>query len=385
LSFNTAILTKIKFDKEGNKMRLRTKIFIVLILTLLATPAQASEPSLDIMIGQMLMAGFRGYTVDETSPIIRDIRDYHLGGVILFDYDVTLGSGHRNIKNPEQVKALTKALHTQAKIPLFMAIDQEGGKVQRLKPKYGFTGTPSQQKVGEENDTAIGATALIAGYTIKTAGFNVNFAPVVDVNVNPQCPVIGKIGRSFSSDPYRVAHCAEIFLHEFKRLGITGCLKHFPGHGSAGADSHLGLTDVTNTWTEMELIPYKILIDKKLPKMIMTAHIFDAKLDPDYPATLSHRIITGILRDKLKYDGVVVTDDMTMKAITKFYGRKEAIRLAINAGADILLFGNNIDFDRDVVPKAHAIIKKLVTEGEVSKDRIKQSYARIMLLKKEQL
>ena len=224
---------------------------------------------------------------------------------------------------------------------------------------------------------------MLAGYTVKTSGFNVNFAPVVDVNINPQCPVIGKIGRSFSSDPYKVAHYAEIFLLEFNRQGVTGCLKHFPGHGSAGTDSHLGLTDVTDTWTELELIPYKVLIDKGLPRMIMTAHIFNAKLDPDYPATLSRKVITGILRNKLGYDGVVVTDDMTMKAITKFYGRKDAIRLAIQAGADILLFGNNIDFDRDIVPKAHAIIKNLLNEGKISTKRIEQSYARIMRLKEE--
>ena len=357
---------------------------VFLIFIILISPATAaSAPSLDVMIGQMLMAGFRGFEVDETSPIVRDIRDFHLGGVILFDYDVTWGSGRRNIKSPAQVRVLTSFLHSQAEIPLFMAVDQEGGMVQRLKPKYGFTGTPSEQELGTKSDLEISSAAMIAGYTVKTSGFNVNFAPVVDVNVNPQSPAIGKIGRSFSSDPYRVAHCAEIFLLEFYRQGVTGSLKHFPGHGSAGTDSHLGLTDVTNTWTEGELIPYKILIDKGLPRMIMTAHIFNAKLDPDYPATLSHKVITGILRNKLGYDGVVVTDDMTMKAITKFYGRKDAIRLAIQAGADILLFGNNIDFDRDIVPKAHAIIKNLVKEGEISANRIEQSYDRIMRLKKE--
>ncbi len=191
------------------------------------------------------------------------------------------------------------------------------------------------------------------------------------------------MGRSFSADPNRVAQCDEIFLTELKRQGVIGCLKHFPGHGSAGSDSHKGLTDVTNTWTEQELIPYRLLIKKGEPKVIMTAHIFNEKLDPKYPATLSKRIITGLLRKDLEFNGVVITDDMTMKAITSFYGQAEAIRLSIQAGADILLFGNNIDYDADVVPKAHAIIRKLVDDGVISKQRITQSYDRIMRLKSE--
>lgn len=364
-------------------MTRRILILLTLLLTLLCTQAQAKTPPLDQMVGQMLMAGFRGFDMDDESPVVRDIRESHLGGVILFDYDVTSGSYERNIKSPEQVLKLTSDLKRYAKIPLFMAVDQEGGKVQRLKPKYGFPGFPSAQDVGQMNDVDVAATAMKLGYTVAKYGFNMDFAPVADVNVDPNSPAIGKIGRSFSADPQRVAACDAIYLKEFSRQGVIGCLKHFPGHGSAGADSHQGLTDITATWSDEELIPYQQLIARGLPKMIMTAHVFNANLDAKYPATLSHRVITGILRTQLGFDGVVVTDDMTMRAITKFYGLKDAIRLAIQAGADILLFGNNIDYDRDIVPKAHAIIMKMVKDGTLSKERVAQSYERIMRLKKE--
>jgi len=358
-------------------------ILTLFLLISLVLPSTAAAADLDTMIGQMLMAGFRGFEAPADSPIIRDIEKYHLGGVILFDYDVMTHSYERNIKNPAQVKKLVSDLKAHADIPLLTAIDQEGGKVQRLKPRYGFKGTPSAAVLDAGSDKDIEFAAMSIGYMLHKLGFNLDFAPLADVNVNPESPAIGKMGRSFSADPNRVAQCDEIFLTELKRQGVIGCLKHFPGHGSAGSDSHKGLTDVTNTWTEQELIPYRLLIKKGEPKVIMTAHIFNEKLDPKYPATLSQKIITGLLRKELEFNGVVITDDMTMKAITSFYGQAEAIRLSIQAGADILLFGNNIDYDADVVPKAHAIIRKLVDDGVISKQRITQSYDRIMRLKSE--
>jgi len=339
------------------------------------------SPDLDTMIGQMLMAGFRGYDVNEKSPIVRDIKDLSLGGVILFDYDVALKKPERNIKTPAQVRQLTSDLQSYAEIPLLIAVDQEGGRVQRLKPKYGFKGTVSAQELGAGDNAMIQDAAATIGRTLKKAGFNLDFAPSADVNVNPDSPAIGRIGRSFSSDPERVGQCAAIFLEEFKKLGITGCLKHFPGHGSAGADSHQGLTDVTKTWSDAELVPYRMLIQNGLADMVMTAHIFNANLDPNYPATLSRKIITGILRRQLGFNGVIVTDDMNMKAITSFYGSGQAIRLALEAGADILLFGNNLTYDPDIVKKAHATIRKLVDDKVISRERIKTSYDRIRRLK----
>ena len=365
--------------KHGVAMKHRIAALMTALVLLLPLPASATD--LDVMIGQMLMAGFRGFTAPPDSRIAKDIRDHHLGGIVLFDYDVALDSPERNIQSPKQVTALNKTLQSYAKTPLLIGVDQEGGKVQRLKKKYGFHETPSALAICTSGEFKVRMASYMAGSTCSANGFNLDFAPVVDVNVNPDSPAIGRLERSFSSDPAQVTRCAEIFMGELKRSGTLSCLKHFPGHGSAGADSHEGLTDVTETWTEAELIPYRELIDKGLPTMIMTAHIFNANLDPDYPATLSKKVVTALLRGKLGYDGVVVTDDMTMGAITEFYGRDEGIRLAILAGADILLFGNNIAHDEQIVGKAHAAIRRMVDDGTIPRQRIEESFARIMKLK----
>jgi len=351
----------------------------LLLIFLFAVPAKADD--LDTMIGQMIMAGFRGYTVDAHSSIMKDIRERHLGGVILFDYDVEQGKRERNIKSPDQVLKLTTDLAAGAEIPLLIAVDQEGGRVQRLKSDQGFYESPSAKVLGTLPNGVVYSEARSVGKALLDVGFNLNFAPVADVDVNMESPAIGKIERSFSADPARVAECDRIFLDGMASQGIIGCLKHFPGHGSAGGDSHFGVTDVTDTWSEKELIPYKFLIQNGSAEVIMTAHIFNAKLDADYPATLSHKVITGLLRDKLGFGGVVITDDMNMKAITSQYGQEEAIRLAIEAGADILLFGNNLTYDPDVVKKAHATIRRLVDEGVIKRTRINTSYSRIMRLK----
>ncbi|BCS90101.1 glycoside hydrolase family 3 protein [Pseudodesulfovibrio sediminis] len=356
-----------------------------LIATLLSViilfPSTAPAADLDVMVGQMLMAGFRGFDVDANDQISRDITEYHLGGVILFDYDVVRGKAERNIQSKQQVKTLINELRSFASIPLLVAVDQEGGKVQRLKKAYGFLETPSAHNICASGEFKVRIASFTIGTTLNSVGFNLDFAPVVDVNVDPNSPAIGKLGRSFSSDPDQVARCAGIYMDELKRNDVLACLKHFPGHGSAGSDSHKGLTDVTKTWTKAELIPYRTLIDQGKVQMIMTAHIFNGNLDPDYPATLSKNVITGILRNDLGYNGVVITDDMNMGAITEFYGQKEAIRLAIEAGADMLLFGNNISYDKNIVAKAHTIIMGLVRSGKISQDRIEQSYTRIMRLK----
>ena len=360
---------------------MKHRFAILFISLIIALPLPVLAADLDTMIGQMLMVGFRGFDAPPDSRIARDIRYLHLGGVVLFDFDVALDKPERNIKSPEQVAALNTSLQSYAQTPLFIGVDQEGGKVQRLKKQYGFHETPSALAICSAGEFKVRMAAYMVGSTCAANGFNLDFAPVVDVNVNPNSPAIGRLERSFSSDPEQVARCGEIFMGELKRSGTLSCVKHFPGHGSAGTDSHEGLTDVTDTWTEAELIPYRELIKKNLPTMIMTAHIFNAHLDPKYPATLSKKVVTGLLREQLGFHGVVITDDLTMGAITKFYGRDKAIRLAILAGADILLFGNNLVYDETIAGKAHAAIKSMVKDGSIPLARIKESYARIMELK----
>ena len=218
--------------------------------------------------------------------------------------------------------------------------------------------------------------------TLQSAGINLNLAPVVDLNVNPDNPIIGYYERSFSADPdIATDHALEVIRahHEY---GVLTTLKHFPGHGSSTGDSHQGFVDVTDTWSEIELEPFRNIIQAGVCDVVMTAHIFNAHLDPDYPATLSHPTITGILRDQLGWDGVVITDDMGMGAITQYYGFETAIELAVEAGADILAYAiNSAVFDLTIPARAFQVIKGLVENEVIRESRIDQSYRRIMRLK----
>jgi beta-N-acetylhexosaminidase len=339
--------------------------------------------NLNGMIGQMLMIGFRGFEVNDASPIARDVRERHIGSVVLFDYDVATQKRERNVQSPEQVKALCAALQSIAPTKLLIAIDQEGGKVARLTERYGFPATVSQQTLGTKNDLVY--TRQVADTTAKTladVGINLNLAPVVDLNTNPDNPVIGKIERSFSADASVVTnHACELIAAHHAR-GVLTTLKHFPGHGSSKADSHLGFVDVTQTWSRVELEPYRQIIAAGECDAVMTAHVFNANLDAQLPATLSQKILTGILRDELKFDGVIITDDMGMGAIAQHYGFEHALELAINAGADILALANNsATFDENIATRAFAEIKQLVNDGKISRARIEQSYQRVMRLK----
>jgi beta-N-acetylhexosaminidase len=162
---------------------------------------------------------------------------------------------------------------------------------------------------------------------------------------------------------------------------VLTALKHFPGHGSALGDSHAGFVDVTDTWSEVELEPFANIIAAGQADTVMTAHVFNANLDPDYPATLSHATITGILREQLGFDGVVYTDDMQMGAIRDNFGYEEAVRLAIGAGVDIIAVGNNLQYDPGIIGQTLDIIRAAVDAGDISEARIDESYARIMALK----
>ncbi len=348
------------------------------------SPTVTPEVDLDTKIGQMLMVGFRGLELTEDNPVVEDIRTRRIGGVILYDYDVALQSPVRNIQSPKQLQALDAALQEIAPSPLLIATDQEGGVVARLREQYGFPPTESAQYLGALNDLNVTHQyAVDMAQAMAAAGVNLNFAPVVDLNVNPDNPVIGMRERSFSADPQVVSAHALEFIRGHHEHGVLTTLKHFPGHGSSKADSHLGFVDVTDSWSAVELEPYRTIIGAGEADLIMTAHIFNANLDPDYPATLSHAIVTGILREELGYDGPVISDDMQMQAITDRYGFEEAIQLAIAAGVDILEYANNTAYDPQVAQKAIAVIRQLAKEGKITPERIDQSYRRILKFKEK--
>jgi beta-N-acetylhexosaminidase len=367
-------------------MKYKNLIILLFFILFIKTNmfSQTMNTDIDKKIGQMILVGFRGLDVNDSSPIVRDIRKYQIGSIILFDYDVELKSPVRNIESAKQIKTLVDKLQKYSSTPLFVTIDQEGGKVNRLKEKFGFPPTVSAQYLGKTNnyDTTT-KYALQCAKTLKSVGVNLDFAPCVDLNTNPDNPVIGKKERSFSENPKIVARHSEIFLNAFKRNKIFGTLKHFPGHGSSKDDSHLGFVDVSDTWTKEELLPYAELIKKGKCDFIMTAHIFNSKLDDKLPATLSKKVLTGILRDSLKFKGVIFSDDMQMKAIADHYGLETAIENAIIAGVDILTFANNVTYDENIVPKIVTIIKKMIEDKKITPERIDESYKRIMKMKKQ--
>jgi len=359
---------------------------LILILAFIFWPKvkqeQQDDGELMRKIGQMLIIGFRGTEVNGDSQIIKDINQYNIGGIILFDRDAPSKSFPRNIANPEQTKKLITDVKQLSSSDIFVSIDAEGGLINRLKEKYGFINIPSPEDMGKDTPEKTKENAVIIAKELKDLGFNVDFAPVVDVNVNPDNPVIGYLGRSFSEDPEKVAIYASKFIEGLNQENIISAIKHFPGHGSSTADSHLGMVDVTKTYKQEELIPYQRLIENGYSQMVMTAHIVNTNIDPDYPATLSPKFIKNILRDQLKFNGVVVSDDMNMGAIVDNYGFDEALVKAINAGCDMLIISNNgTTYNENAAKEATETIFKAVKRGEISEEQINQSFQRIQELK----
>jgi len=330
----------------------------------------------------MLLVGFRGLTVDQASEVVADIRERNLGGVLLYDTDLPTHSAIRNIRDAAQLTSLVEGLKALASTPLLVAVDEEGGLVARLDQRHGFPPTYSAAQLGARNDPSFTQQqGQKIAETLRSMGINLNLAPVVDLNVNPQNPIIGSLGRSFSADPAVVTAQGGAFIGGHRAVGVKTTLKHFPGHGSSTGDTHVGVVDVTNTWTATELQPFSNLIRQRLTDAVLTAHVFNAKLDPAHPATLSKPTVTGILRERLGWQGVVISDDMQMGAIRKVFGYGEALRLAIEAGIDILTIAQQQVFEPGIVARTIDLITGLVANGTISEARIDASYRRILALK----
>ncbi len=343
------------------------------------TPAPTADTAaLRRKIARLLMVGFRGFTIEPADPIARALEG-GLGGVILFDQDRVTGT--RNIESPEQVAALTAALRSVSGAHMLIAIDQEGGRVSRLKPARGFPATRSQAEIGATDDPAEAFKAGRAmAMTMSSAGIDLDLAPVVDVNVNPANPAIGALDRSFSADPTIVAAMAEAEINGLHDIGIRAAIKHFPGLGSASANTDFDRVDVTDTWSESELEPFETLINLGLPDAVMTGHIVNDTIDPGVPASLSVPSIQGLLRGRLGWAGPVITDDLGAEAIVSRYSQDEAVALAIEAGNDLLLFANQTDYVPDLAANLVATIETLVASGRITEARIDESIDRLDVL-----
>ena len=328
----------------------------------------------DQKVGQLMMIGFDGTTCD--AELRHMVTDYHIGGVILFA---------RNVESPEQVARLTNELQKIAleseHFGLFIAIDQEGGRVARLTEATGFTEFPSAMAIGATADpkNAYLMAASMAA-EMRAVGINVDFAPDLDVNNNPVNPVIGT--RSFSSDPAKVAKYGIAFARGLEENGVLAFGKHFPGHGDTGVDSHIDLPRVSHDRTrldDVELFPFKAAIQAGFAG-IMSAHVTFPVIDPapGIAATLSRPVLTGLLRDELGYGGLIVTDSLEMGALAAHgYPPPIGAPLALAAGADLLLFNRDHSMQRE----AFANLLQTIEAGTVSQKQLDASVSRIVQAK----
>lgn len=333
-------------------------------------------------IGQLFMVGFAGHTLGLLHPLRADIGEGALGGVILFDRFIAGKSDSHNIISIDQLEELTGMLQELAGGGLLVAVDQEGGKVSRFRAERGFVETACAAELGAAADTsATTAAARQTATMLRRAGININLAPVVDLNINPDNPIIGHYGRSFSPSATTVAAHASAWIKEHRDQGITCCLKHFPGHGSSGEDSHLGLVDTSRCWSEAELEPFQLLIDSGEAEAIMVGHLKNNQLDRHCPATLSAATLQMLLRKRMRFNGLLLSDDMQMKAITDLYGLEEACCRALSAGIDILVIGNNLVHDPLIFRTLRDSLVAAAQRGELAEERIDQAYQRVQAFK----
>lgn len=332
-------------------------------------------------IGQKIMVGFYGTSPNdvEVKQIIKLAEKGLIGGVILFGY---------NIKSKEQVRTLINALKAKTKYPLIVAIDQEGGKVQRLrftdyKSAYDVANSMSPQE-------ARSYYAEMAA-ELKDCGFNCNFGPVVDLHLE-NSSAIGKLKRAFCHKADTITKYATAFIKGHHEHGIITSLKHYPGHGLAQKDSHKGIVDITDSHDVKERIPFQELVGKRFNDMVMVGHLMHRDIDATYPTSLSKAFITDRLRNEDNFQGIVITDDLHMGAIQSQFGFQDTILKAVDAGVDILMFSNNMEanqsnnkFDPDnlLAIKIIKVINNALKSGKLNLEQIDESFQRIIRLKKK--
>ncbi|MEM8877903.1 MAG: glycoside hydrolase family 3 N-terminal domain-containing protein [Pseudomonadota bacterium] len=338
------------------------------------------NPTLRQMIGQMLMVGFVGNRA--SSPGVRrvlaSIRAGDVGGVIY------LGPNVSNLRETARMNAAF--LSANPALPPLIAIDQEGGQVERLTRRHGFQEIGSAASIARGSPAQASKTYGQLAARLKSLGFNVNLGPVVDVNINPRNPIIARYGRSYSGDPARVTRFASAFVNAHREHGVLTTLKHFPGHGSSSGDSHLGFTNITKTWKDAELEPYRQMIANGTVDMVMSGHLYHSRLNaggpPRTPASLSQGAL-GLLR-QMSPDVVIITDDLQMGAIRKEFGFEDALIRAVMAGNDILMYtalGENWAALPDRVIRT---LEAQAQPGTQLRARIEQSYRRIVAMKRRQ-
>ncbi|RKR03974.1 glycoside hydrolase family 3 protein [Maricaulis maris] len=333
-----------------------------------------AERSLAERVGEMLLLGFIGSHAQTEGADIIDahLSEKRIGGVLFLRHNA------RTREGAEGSAARFRATRPDA----WMAIDQEGGLVQRLSRDMGYTWIPRAMQVVEERGLS-GARELyaIGGRELKAAGFNMNLAPVADVH-DAENAVIGRHGRAYGTDGETIAAYAGAFIDAFEASGVACAIKHFPGHGRSRGDSHDGFVDISESWSEAELAPFRELINDGKAHLMMGGHLTNRQLDPSgVPVTFSAPVLEDLLRGQLGFDGVVMTDDLDMGAIRDNYDQREAVISAIEAGNDMIMLSNSAAPDPELPQRIVDWVVAAISDGRLTEARINQSVARLAVLK----
>jgi beta-N-acetylhexosaminidase len=324
--------------------------------------------SLDEKLGQMVIIEFYGPA--DNSDLQHMIQVSHVSGVLI-------ENKNGNAQTRTQLTSLVQAMQGQARIPLFVSTDYEGGVVNELRQITGER--PSEQQIGATGNPTVAYNAgLNAAKDLTSLGLNVNFMPIVDVLTNPNNP--GLPGRTFGSDPQLVTNMGRAYLQGLTQGGVVGCLKHFPGLGSATLDPHYSLPYMNRslaTLNAVDLVPYRTLINEGIVPMVMVTHILNPQLDPNLPTSLSPNVVTGLLRNQLHFNGVIISDTLWMGGISNTYSLSQAALLAIKAGIDLILGPRGL---QDTVTML-TNLQQDVTSGQLSMDQINASVLRILEMK----
>jgi beta-N-acetylhexosaminidase len=343
------------------------------LMALSALPAAAQ--SIDEMAGQMIVVGFTGSAPGSRAvkAVADEIAAGDIGGVMYLK---------TNVSSRANVVAMNSAFRAAAgRLPPFIAIDQEGGSVERLTRSVGFGEIPSAASIGARVAVAEARPLFDAqAKGLADWGFNVNFAPVVDLAINPRNPVIARFGRAFASGANTVVAYAEQAVAAHHAAGLLTSLKHFPGHGSSSRDTHEGVVDITDGWEERELEPYRAFIAQGYADFVMVGHLVNKNVS-DLPASLSPEWITGVLRNQMGYRGVVISDDLQMAAIRNSFSMRDTVRRAVMAGMDVLLFSNTVKARASLGDEIRAIIVEEAAADPAFRNRVVESYKRIAALK----
>lgn len=351
------------------------KSLVPALLGAILITAPAAAQTLEQMAGQMVAVGFVGDSASDASvkALRAEIAAGGIGGVMFLKTNVS------SLAAVEQMNDAFRAASPE--LPPLITLDQEGGAVERLTEAVGFREIPNARTVAQGNSPeAAGRIYDEMAEKVAEVGFTVNFGPVVDLDLNPDNQIIAKYGRSFSKAPKTVIAYAEAFIEAHRQAGLLTALKHFPGHGSSTADSHEGFVDITRSWQEAELVPYKALIGAGLADLVMVGHLIHNDYS-ELPSSLAPEWITGVLREQLGFKGVVISDDLEMGAIREHFSFEETVKRAVRAGMDVLLFSNTADTRPTLGAEIRAVLVSEAEKDPAFRARIEESYARIVKLK----